>query len=94
MSDWRKVVRDPKEVKIFEAFEDPRYEWRTMSALQRASGTSEQEVRQVLDRHHSLIREARSQSGEPIWTLQERYWKRGGIIQLLDFISHTSTSTG
>jgi hypothetical protein len=91
MSEWRQVVRDPREAKIFEALEDPRYEWRTLKALQRASGMSEQEVRQVLDRNRSLIREARSQSSEPIWTLQERYWKRGGIIQLLDFIAHTST---
>jgi hypothetical protein len=82
MSEWRQVVRDPREAKIFEALEDPRYEWRTLKALQRASGMSEQEVRQVLDRNRSLIREARSQSSEPIWTLQERYWKRGGIIQL------------
>jgi hypothetical protein len=91
MDDWRQVVRDPREIKIFEALEDPQYEWRTLKALQRVSGMSEREVMQVLDRNRSLIRQARSQSGEPIWTLQERYWKRGGIIQLLDFISHTST---
>ena len=92
MSDWRQVVRDPREIKIFEALEDPQYEWRTLKALQRVSGMSEREVMQVLDRNRSLIRQARSQSGEPIWTLQERYWKRGGIMQLLDFISHTSTT--
>jgi hypothetical protein len=91
MNDWRQVVRDPREIKIFEALEDPQYEWRTLKALQRVSGMSEREVMQVLDRNRSLIRQARSQSSEPIWTLQERYWKRGGIIQLLDFISHTST---
>ncbi len=91
MADWPKIVTDPREIRIFEALEDPRYEWRTTGALEKVSGMSEAEVRQVLQRHRPLIREARSHAGEPIWTLQERYWKRGGIIQLLDFISHTST---
>jgi DNA polymerase III delta subunit len=91
MSSWREVVRDAKEAKIFEALEEPKYQWRTMRALQQAGGMSEPEVRNVIDRYRSLVREARSQSGEPIWTLQERYWKRGGVIQIMDFISHTST---
>ena len=93
MSEWRKIVRDANEVKLFEALEDPKYEWRSLKALKRESGMTEQEVLQVLNRHRSLVREARSQAGESIWTLQERYWKRGGLTQILDFISHTSTST-
>lgn len=92
-SDWREVVHDPREIKMFEALADPKYEWRTIRALEKASGLTEDEVRQTLNRYRSLIREGRSHAGEPIWTLQERYWKRGGILQILDFISHTSTST-
>lgn len=90
-SDWRQVVHDSQEIKVFEALEDPKYEWRTMRALQKASGMTEDEVRETLSRYRSLIREGRSHADEPIWTLQERYWKRGGIAQILDFISHTST---
>ena len=37
-TDWRKVISDPIETKLFDALEDPRWEWRTISALSRATG--------------------------------------------------------
>jgi hypothetical protein len=93
MSYWREFVKDPEEIKLFEALEDPKYEWRTLAALQRASGMSEADILRVLQSRPSLVRETHSRSGEPLWTLQERYWRRPGLVQIMDFISHTVTRT-
>ena len=93
MTDWRSVIRDPREIQLFEALEDSKFEWRTLSALKRESGLSDAEVLKVIARHPELIRQGKSVSGESIWTLQERYWKRLGLTQFLDFMSNTSTSS-
>lgn len=93
-AEWRKVVTDPREVRLFEALEGPQFQWRTMQALRKASGMSEEEVRATVSKYPHLIRQGRSKSGEPIWTLQERYWKQLGVTQILDFMSNLSTSTG
>jgi len=92
MTDWRSVIRDPREIRLFEALEDTQFEWRTLDALKRESGLPEAEVIKVITRYPELIRQGKSISGESIWTLQERYWKRPGLTQFLDFMSNTSTS--
>jgi hypothetical protein len=93
MGDWRSVIKDPREVRMFESLEDPKFDWRTVAALKRESGLSDAEVLKVIALHPELIRQGKSGSGEPIWTLQERYWKRPGLTQFLDFMSNTSTSS-
>lgn len=94
MALWRQVVRDPLKIKVFEALENPKYEWRTMNALKRESGLQEKEILKILEEYKDLVRNAQTRDGEPIWTLQERYWKRPGLVQFMDFISSTSTSSG
>ena len=91
MTHWRSLVTDGREAKIFEALEDARYDWRTMQALERESGLSAPEIQGVLRQYQSLVRESRARDGKPIWTLQERYWKRPGLTQFMDFIAGTST---
>ena len=41
---WREVVTDQAERRIFDALEDPRWEWRTVQALSQASRLSTDEV--------------------------------------------------
>ena len=93
MADWRKAVSDPREIRLFEALDDSKFEWRTLKALERESGMSESEVRKTIDKYPDLVRQGRTRSGEPIWTLQERYWNRFGFTQILDFMSNMATSS-
>jgi len=92
--DWRTTVKDKREIKLFEALENPKYLWRTKGALQEASELTPEQVEAATRKHALLIREGRTESGEPIWALQERYWKRFGSTQILDFMSNTATSSG
>ena len=94
-TNWRKVVRDdPREGKLFEALEDPRWDWRTVEALQGTCGMTTDELRQSIAKYPILIMESRSRDGKPIFTLRARYHTRKGpFVQLLDFLSNQSTST-
>ena len=92
--DWRKTVKDPREVKIFEALEDPNFLWRTKRALQEASGMTLEQVEATIKTNALFIREGRTQSGELVWALQQRYWKSLGTTQILDFMSNMATSSG
>lgn len=75
-TNWRKVVTDPQEVKIFEALEDKRYDWRTLHALARKSNLSEDEVRKILAKYPSLVRRSKtlSKNGKELFTLQSSYF--------------------
>lgn len=93
-AEWRKMVKDPSEIRVFEALEHERYLWRSMRALEKASGLTEEKIRKILEKYATLVREARSTSGEPIWALQERYLAEKPLgIKILDFMSHQSSST-
>ena len=75
-TNWRKVVSHPQEVKIFEALEDKRYDWRTLHALARESKLSEDEVRKILSKYPSLVRRSMilSKNGKELFALQSRYF--------------------
>jgi hypothetical protein len=42
--DWRNVITDARELKLFNALEHPQYVWRTLPALVRESGMNDTEV--------------------------------------------------
>ena len=64
--DWRATVKDKREIKLFEALENPKYLWRTKGALQEASGLTPEQIEAVTRMHALFIREGRTESGEPI----------------------------
>lgn len=75
-TNWREVVRDPKEVMIFEALEDTRYDWRTLRALSRISKLSEDEVRMILAKYPRLVRRGLSENGKELFTLQASFFSK------------------
>jgi hypothetical protein len=94
--DWRSLVSDAKHAEIFEALEDPRWEWRTVSALARASGLDVAEVLKVLNSYLSLVRRSPTPGpqGEDLYTLQSRYFERKNPLQRAwDFLSPPSSSS-
>lgn len=96
-TDWRKVVTDPVEIKIFEAFEDKKWDWRTTSALVHLSGLQVNEVLRILAKYPVLVRRSTfkdPETGEDLFTLQKRYFeKKGTLRQYWDFLSTSGTST-
>lgn len=91
MSDWRKVVVDEKEIKLFTAL-DGQFLWRTLGALQRESGMSEAEVIAALWKRADFVIEGKTDTGERVWALRERYWKANRSV--LSMFTTSSTSSG
>jgi len=92
---WRDTVTDPREIKIFEALEDPQWEWRTLGALARASALSETEVRGILMKCPALVRRSSipNKSGEELYTLQSRYFARQSPLEKLWTFMSSNTSS-
>jgi hypothetical protein len=94
--NWRAVVTDLQHARIFEALEDPRWDWRSLGALARASGLPAEQVVRILNSYPSLVRRstAPGPQGEELFTLQSRYFNRKNSLQkALDFLSAPSSSS-
>lgn len=92
--NWRNVVQSERERRMFIALEDPRWDWRTVPSLARASGMSEGQTRAAISRYPQLIRRSRvpSASGEDLYTLQSRYYERKSPLEKgWDFLSSSSS---
>jgi hypothetical protein len=73
--NWKKTVKDPDEVKVFEALDAPRYTWRTIGGIARQTGLSEQRVAQILAKYDlklTRLSETPSISGSPLVGLLEK----------------------
>lgn len=96
-TDWRQVILDPGEKKIFEALEDPRWEWRTISTLSRVSGLDTERTRRILQTYPVLVRQSTvpGPGGEELYTLQRRHYERQTVLEKLwtSVSSSTSSST-
>jgi hypothetical protein len=49
---WKDAVTDPDEVKVFLALDGPQYTWRTMGAIARQTGLSEERVAAVFKKYN------------------------------------------
>ena len=92
---WRDAVTDPREILIFEALEDPKWEWRTLAALARTSGLSETEVRGIMMKYPMLVRRSGipSESGDELYTLQSRYFARQSPLEKVWTFMSSNTSS-
>jgi hypothetical protein len=72
--NWAEAVSDPGERRIFEALADPRWEFRTLSALARISGLTEEKVQELLARYPDLVRRSPipDSKGRQLYTLASR----------------------
>lgn len=82
-TDWRQVISDPTERKIFEALEDPKWDWRTISALSGASGLDTESARRILQKYPVLVRQSTvpGPNGEELYTLQRRHFERQSVVE-------------
>lgn len=95
-TDWRNLITEPAHRKVFEALEDPRWEWRTTGALSKASGLEVPEVEALLQDYPSLVRKSLvpGPGGKDIFTLQRRYFERKSVLEKIhSSLSTSSTST-
>lgn len=75
---WKEQILNPVEREIFEALDDPRWDFRTIAGLSKGTGVPESTVRDVLDRYPQFIRQSPvpDLEGRALYTLVS---KRGGL---------------
>ena len=56
--EWQTTVTDPTDRRVFEALEDPRWDFRTVEGLSKTMGLSETTVRNVLASYPRFIRQS------------------------------------
>ncbi len=73
--NWKEVVHDPDEQKVFIALDGPNYTWRTTSAIARQTGLPEPKVIATLAKYNmqpTRMSEVPSISGAPLVGLLEK----------------------
>jgi len=73
--NWKDVVTDPDEIKVFMALDGPTCTWRTMSAVARQTGLTEPRVAEILVKNNfalTRLSEIRSISGQALVGLIEK----------------------
>jgi DNA-directed RNA polymerase sigma subunit (sigma70/sigma32) len=73
--DWRVTITDADEIKVFMALDGPRYTWRTISAIARQTGLTEERVAQILAKYNltlTRLSETPSVSGSALVGLIEK----------------------
>ena len=72
---WKDVITNPDEIKVFMALDGPTHTWRTVSAIARQTGLTEDRVLQILSRYNmelTRLSEIPSASGTPLVGLVEK----------------------
>ena len=91
--DWRAEIQDDTGRKVFEALEDPEWDFRTVSGLSKSTGLSEEEVREVLRKYERFVRKGpvTKNHGRKLYTLRTRDQTAGEIItKLRHYITKSS----
>jgi hypothetical protein len=72
---WTEVVGDPDEINVFMALDGPQHTWRTVGAIARQTGLSEERVWEILKKYNmqlTRLSEVPSASGRPLVGLLEK----------------------
>lgn len=72
---WTEKLGDSatrEEKLVFEALDDPRWSWRTVSGIADSTGLTPEAIKAILMKHRELMRTAVSEKFGPIYQLIER----------------------
>ena len=93
MSSWKDAIDSPDERKVFEALADPKWDFRTIEGISKASGLPRDEIRMILNKYEgNLVRKSDipDPQGRDIYTLKtEKAETRELLAKLRTFISKT-----
>ena len=91
MASWTDVVDNPHERQVFEALADPKWDFRTVDGIQKASGLPNDEILSILNKYDGeLVRKSDlpDPQGRDIYTLKtdkKETWEL--LAKLRSFIS-------
>lgn len=73
--NWKEIVRDSDEIKVFTALDGPSYTWRTTGGIVRQTGLTEERVTEILRKHNltlTRLSDVPSLSGQALVGLLEK----------------------
>lgn len=91
---WETTVSDPDDRRVFEALSDQNWDFRTVDGIVKATNLSADDVREILRKHHDLIRMSPvpDRNGRELYTLRSRPHRlKEYLSQLRTVFSKTST---
>ena len=82
---WQEIVTDPDERKVFEALEDPQWDFRTVEGMVRTTGLSEEAVQNVIEKFSELVRQSKvpDRKGRDLFTLARKGETVGEVVNTL-----------
>jgi len=92
-TSWQNLVSDPSERKVFEALSDPKWDFRTVSGISKATALPVAEVEAILLKYPDLIRRSlvRDEDGNELFTLASRPPGPQEIVsQIRSFVTKSS----
>jgi hypothetical protein len=91
MASWTDVINNPDERKVFEALADPKWDFRTIDGIRKASGLPDHEILSILNKYEGqLVRKSDipEAKGREIYTLQtDKAETQELLAKLRSFIS-------
>ena len=82
---WEDKISDTNERKVFEALENPRWDFRTIEGLSRSTRLSLEEIRKIVNKHLDVIQLMRfpDQKGRRLYALRGKSKKRLELLNAL-----------
>jgi hypothetical protein len=71
---WKEKITDENERAVFQALDDPKWDFRTVSGITRTTSIPEENVREIIARYPDLIRKSAvpDHRGQELYTLRSR----------------------
>lgn len=88
--NWKNIITDINEKKIFEALSESKWDFRTIDGLAKSTKLSTPEVISIIEKNGNLIRKSSipDANGRDLYTLKEKNIKKKEILnKLRTFIS-------
>lgn len=83
--EWEETIRDAKERKVFEALENPKWDFRTVEGLSRSTELTNDDIKIILRKYQDFIRivSIPDRMGRRLYKLKGRSTKRLEVLNTL-----------
>lgn len=87
MSEWRKYIRGSEERKVFEALDNPKWDFRTIKGIARETRIGSGKVREIINRYPEFIIKVTGPSSEYLFTSKGNKFKKSIHGRIIDAIA-------
>lgn len=91
--EWNDLIKDESERMVFEALDDPQWDFRTVQGVSKSSGLPENEVLDILNKYPSFVRKSliSGENGRDLYRLSDRKVTAGEVLKAIKTFITKST---